>query len=422
MPTTSRRTWLQHAAVAPGMAGVLCHRLFAADRREPLPVAAVVTAYKPNSHADVFVGKVLEGYKQDGGPGPALKVVSMYTDQVPNNDMSRALAAKHGFRIARTIDEAITLGSDKVQVAGVLSIGEHGDYPYTPDTHQHMYPRRRFFDDITVAFRRCNQVVPIFSDKHLAYQWSDARHIYDTSREMKIPLMAGSSLPVAWREPPTVVPVGCEIEDVLAVGYGGSESYGFHALEMLQCIVERRRGGETGVSGVRSVQGDEIWRAEQRGRWSRELLSAALAAMPDVREGKPEERLSDKAAFYLVDYRDGLKVTVAMAQGLARHFGIAVKLRGRAEPVAIWFKLQDDKPYGHFEFLVKAVEHMIHTGRPAYPVERTLLTTGILYAAMHSLAAGGRRKSTPELAVRYAAADWPFANQPSKTTGERISR
>src|SRR3954471_13398896 len=123
-------------------------------RRERLPVAAVVTEYRRNSHADVIVGKILEGFDQDGGPGPALRLAALYTDQVPKADLSRDLAKKHGFRIAGSIEEAITLGGKELAVAGVLSIGEHGDYPSTKDTKQHQYPRRRFFDEIVSAFRK----------------------------------------------------------------------------------------------------------------------------------------------------------------------------------------------------------------------------------------------------------------------------
>jgi hypothetical protein len=204
------------------------------------------------------------------------------------------------------------------------------------------------------------------------------------------------------------LPVGCQIESALAVGYGGLESYGFHALETLQCQVERRAGGETGVAAVRVLRGDEIRTAAERGDWSRELFAAALRTMP----GSPQpdlHQLGDNAAFYQVEYQDGLRATVAMANGIARHFGFAAKLRGQNEPVATWFELQDDKPFGHFAFLLQAIERMIQTGRPAYPVERTLLTTGVLDAAMHSLAAGGQRRETPELKVSYQPVDWPFA-------------
>ncbi|MCY2964887.1 MAG: hypothetical protein NT069_14820 [Planctomycetota bacterium] len=185
--------------------------------REKLPVAAVVTVYTKNSHADVIIGKILDGYRQDGGPGPDLKVVSIYTDQVPAGELSRAKAEEHGFRVCKTIDEALTLGTNQIQVAGVISIGEHGDYKFTPDTQQHMYPRRRFFDEITATFARCGKVVPVFNDKHLGYRWEDALAMRDTAAKMKFPLLAGSSLPVAWRTPRLELPADCEIEAALSI-------------------------------------------------------------------------------------------------------------------------------------------------------------------------------------------------------------
>ena len=140
-----RRTWMKAAAVSGSAALAGAGRAaWAGSAREKLPVAAVITEYRNNSHADVIVGKILEGFLQDGGPGPDLRLASLFTDQVPTNDMSRDLAKKHGFPITDTIEEAITLGTGKVQVAGVLSIGEHGNYPYTPDTRQHMYPHRKW--------------------------------------------------------------------------------------------------------------------------------------------------------------------------------------------------------------------------------------------------------------------------------------
>ncbi len=403
-----RRTLLRYAAALAGGSEPFRQLVAQETQRKALPVAAVVTAYRTNSHADVIVGKILTGYDQQGGPGPALKLVGLYTDQTPSGDLSRSLADKHGFRIARSIDEAITLGTDRLQVAGVLSIGEHGDYPNTPDTKQHMYPRRRFFDEITACFRRVGQVVPVFNDKHLSYRWSDAKHMVDLASTMKIPFIAGSSLPVTWRRPPMSLPIGCEIEAALAVGYGGLEAYGFHAIETLQCMVERRAGGERGVATVRVLLGDEIRRSAERGEWSQELLAAVLRTMPD--NPQPDlNRLKDNAAFYQLVYRDGLRATVAMVNGIASHFGFAAKLRGERNPVATWFELDDKQPFRHFGFLVQAIEHMIHTGQPAYPVERTLLTTGVLDAVMHSLADGGMRRETPELDVRYQPTDWPFA-------------
>ena len=411
---SNRRTFLRQAALgasalvggtwASGLSGAQ------APARPKLPVAGIVTAYRKNSHADVILGKILEGYGQDGGPGPDLRLASLYLDQVPANEVGREMARKHGVHLAESIEEAITLGGGEVAVRGVLNIAEHGDYPYTSDTRQHMYPRRRFFDEAAAAFRRYKKVVPLFNDKHLAYNWADARHMFDTAHQMQIPFMAGSSLPVAWRVPPLTLPLDCQIQEALAIGYGGLESYGFHALEVLQCMVERRKGGETGVVSVQAIQGDAIWQAEKQGLWSRPLLEAALATMPDAKRGKPEELLKKEAAFYLIQYRDGLKACVAMANGMASSFAFAARVASQAQPAASWFRLQDERPYGHFGHLLRAIEHLVHTGQPPYPVERTLLTTGVLDAAMHSLANGQKPRETPDLAIRYAPADWPFAD------------
>lgn len=411
MTLMNRRDWLQQAS-ATSLPLLLSGNTFAAETksREKLPVAAIVTEYTPNSHADVLVGKILEGFQQQGGPGPDLKLAALYTDQVPQRDMSRGLSRKYGFPITDTIEEAITLGTQQVQVAGVLSIGEHGKYPFTPITRQHMYPRKQFFDEITATFQKFGKSVPVYNDKHLGYRWQDAKAMVDTSRKMDFPLMAGSSLPVAWRQPTLTLPENCEIESVLTIGRGNFEAHGFHALEAQQCLIEHRRGS-TGVTAVETAQGKQIWEAEQAGKWNREMLKAALAVIPNVAKGKWEEILKDDSAFYFLEHQDGLKSTVAMVNRLGRHYAVAVKLKGEDQPRATWIKLELDPPFGHFAYLLKAIEHMIHTGQPAYPVERTLLTTGILDTVMHSLAAGGKRIETPQLAIDYEAVRWPYANQ-----------
>ena len=411
----SRRQFLHTSLGSAGLvlsSGALSRTLFAEEKpRAKLPVAGVVTVYGKNSHADVIIGKVLEGWAQDGGAGPDLKLVSLYVDQVGANDLSAGLAKKHDFVIAKTIREALTLGTDSLAVAGVLSIGEHGNYPHIPETEQTMYPRRRFFDEIAATFKQCNKVVPVFSDKHLSYAWSDAKQMFDTAREMRIPFMAGSSVPVMWRSPSATIPIGSEVTEGLSLGYGGLEAYGFHSLEGMQCLMERRKGGETGVKSVQSVKGDAIWQAEKDGRWSRVLFDAVVAASPTPYNGtkpRPKEIAKD-AVFYLIDYRDGTKATIAMGTGFTHDFVSGVSIKGQEKPFAVTFTAQEGPPFGHFEHLLRAVEHMIHTGQPAYPVERTLLTTGILDAVLHSLADNSRRLETPQLEVAYQPADWTFA-------------
>jgi len=174
-------------------------------------IAAVVTMYTDDrrlkSHAAVIVGRMLNGYQPNGvRQEPRTTIVSMYTDQVPPNDLSRGLAAEHGFKIFPTVSGALTLGGDALAVDGVLFVGEHGDYP-TNDVGQKLYPRFELFQQIVDVFRRSKRVVPVFSDKHLSYSWENAHTMYEESRKMQFPLMAGSSMPLTIREPDLELPL-----------------------------------------------------------------------------------------------------------------------------------------------------------------------------------------------------------------------
>jgi hypothetical protein len=385
---------------------------------QPRKVAAAVTVYTRHSHADVIVGKILEGFHHDGKAGPNLKLVSLYVDQFPDKDLSRGLARKHGFTIHPTIAGALTLGGKELAVDGVLCIGEHGQYP-TNARGQTLYPRRRFFAEVADVFARSKRSVPVFTDKHLAATWADAKWMVDKARELFVPLLAGSSVPLTWRRPPRKLARGCPLAEAVQVGYGPFEGYGFHALEGLQCLAERRKGGETGVKAVECLQGEAMWQALDAGRWSRPLLEAALARVPAHAPGDyraPTARAPD-AGVFLIEYRDGFRAAVAMLNGWVHEgdggaFTFACRLAGREEPAATHFYLQQPDPFGHFAYLVKAIDSLIQTGHAPYPVERTLLTTGILEAVMASKAEKNRRVETPHLGVTYQPTDWPFATDP----------
>ena len=384
----------------------------------PKKIAAIITEYRKWSHADVIVGKILEGFMYDGKEKPDLRVVSMYVDQFPKNDMSRDLAKKHNFKICDTIDEALTLGGNKLAVDGVVIIGEHGSYPNN-DKGQKLYPRRRLFEDTSKTFERTKQAVPVFSDKHLSPVWADAKWMYDKSRELFVPFLAGSSIPVAWRKPELKIPIGSEFTGAVGLGYGAIEGYGFHTIEGLQCMVERRKGGETGVKAVTSYSGEPMWKAMDDGKFSKELLEASIERAPSKAKGdyRTLSLKGRETGVFLIEYIDGLTAAIAILnnylyEGDGGAFCFAGKLKGEDKPRSCQFYLQQPDPFAHFSYLLKAIDKMMQTGHAPYPVERTLLTTGILDAAMTSRHEAGKRIETPHLAIKYTPTDYPFATDP----------
>lgn len=407
MQRLNRRDVLRRgvATVACGLSPTA--RILSADQPlKPRPVAAVVTIYTRNSHADLILTKILEGWKHDGGAGPALKLAALYVDQFPDGDMARAMCKKHGVPLFDSIEKAVTVGGNSIPVDGVLSIGEHGNYPVN-ELGQQLYPRRRFFEAITAAFEKHGRIVPVFNDKHISTVWADAKWMYDRAAKLKVPFMAGSSLPVTYRSQPLDVPVGSELEAAVGIGYSGLDIYGFHALECFQSLVERRKSAEAGVKWVQCLEGKAAWQAVDDGWVAGDVLDAVYAVIPKATK---QIREDEKAVLFRFEYADGFRGALFMLPG-ARLAGVGVKRKGQ-KPVATGFEERADPRYPHFAFLLKAIEAMVHTGKPTYPVERTLLSGGILDRALTSKSQGGKRIETPELAVAYQPVDYPHSPKP----------
>ena len=373
----------------------------AAPTGPPKRLAAILTEYWLGSHADVIIGKYLEGYNQDDRPPyPRSKIVSLFTEHVPKNDMSRPMAKKYGVPVFRTVQEALTLGAEKLAVDGVILIGEHGDYPVN-DKGQTLYPRFEMFLKITDVFRQSGRSVPVFNDKHLSFSWRQARRMVEISKELKFPLLAGSSVPVAYRVPSIDTPYGAAQKYAVAISYSGLDIYGFHVLEALQSLTERRKSGETGVHSVQCLQNQECWNFIENTNWAKRLFEEALTHSKTRRPGPPRDLVKEPTAFVL-EYNDGLRAAAFLMTGLVEDFTFAVDVEGQAAPVAALMYLQEGRPHHHFGCLVRNIETMFETGKPPYPAERTMLTSGILDFALESRLRNYQKLETPELArVRY---------------------
>ena len=382
------------------------------QRRKRL--ALITTVWDWRSHANHMGERFLAGNPRDGRwHRPEMDIVGVYVDQRPKGDLSRQRADEYNFKIYPTIAEALRLGTDRLAVDAVLLIAEHGDYPDN-EKGQKLYPRYEFFEQIVDVFRQDGRAVPVFNDKHLSYSFEKAKCMVAAAKELKFSLLAGSSLPVTYRLPPIELPLNSVIEDALMIGVGGSDAMDYHALEAMQCMVERRRGGETGVRAVQLIEGDEVWRAGQQGRWSRRLLEGALARSDSrsgigLSDGRPQnlahsgelEKLVKNPSAYFIEYNDGFRATLLMLNGAVQDFTFAAKVRSLPEVQSTQFFLGPQPNVTYSACLMVKVEEMVISGLAPYPVERTLLVSGTLERCLESRLNGHRRLATPELNVSY---------------------
>ncbi|MCY4403299.1 MAG: hypothetical protein OXD54_12045 [Candidatus Poribacteria bacterium] len=377
-------------------------------------IAVVTTIYRYLTHAQHFADRFLVGYPKEGKwHRPNMKVVSMFVDQKPEGDQSQDRAREFGFTVYPTIAETLRCGGDKIAVDAVLLIGEHGEYPHN-EMSQVLYPRYEFFKECVKVFEEDERAVPIFNDKHLSYSFEKAKEMVDDAHRLNFGLLAGSSLPVTWRLPDVDLPLGCELEDALMVGVGGSDPMDYHALEAMQCMVERRKGGETGVAAVQLIDGDEVWKSGKEGRWSMELLEAAFSRSDTPcgltdEDGRTQDmiangeiyRLVDNPSAYFIEYNDGFKATLLMLNGAVRDYCVAVKLKDEPVPVSTQFFLTPTPNVTYSACLVSKIEELFETGDAPYPAERTLLVSGTLESCLMSRHQGHVRLETPHLNVKY---------------------
>ena len=379
-------------------------------------IAVITTIYRYLSHAQHFADRFLVGYPKEGRwHRPDMKVVSLYVDQKPEGEQSEDRAREFGFSVYPTIAEALRCGGDEIAVDAVLSIGEHGDYP-TNEKSQVLYPRYDFFKECVKVFEEDGRAVPIFNDKHLSYSFEKAKEMVDDGHRLGFGVLSGSSLPVTWRLPDVELPLECEIEGALMVGVGGSDPMDYHAMEAMQCMIERRKGGETGVAAVQLIDGEEVWKAGEDGRWSMELLEAAFSRSDTPcgltdEDGRTQDmisngeiyRLVENPSAYFIEYNDGLRATLLMLNGAVRDYCFAAKLKNEPVPVSTQFFLTPTPNVTYSACLIAKIEELFETGIAPYPAERTLLVSGTLESCLTSRLQGHVRLETPHLNVEYRA-------------------
>ncbi len=409
---------LAGAAVSSGTWGSWIGNALAAPRStSQLPrIAFLGTVVFTHSHAQHFLDRHTLGYTWQGGwQSPRVEVASVYFDQFPENDLARERIRRHKLSQYPSIEEALTLGGDKLAVDGVVIIGEHGDYPVN-EKGQRRYPRYEWFKRVVKVFEDSGRSVPVFNDKHLSTQWNECVEMVDDSRRLEFPFLAGSSLPVTCRLPSIDMPLDAALKESVCVGYGGIDSYDFHALETAQCMSERRAGGECGARQVHALRGESLFQrlAQEDCATTCRLIMAALSRSHNlpVETGFPTAPISMEwfrqtqpdTIGYLVEHNDGLKTTMLLTS--IRDFNYAGMLQdGSIVSCQMYLPMptHGSTTADFFNPLVHHIETMMITRAAPYPVERTLLTSGMVIAGVDSLFAGEKLMLTPHLNVPYTA-------------------
>lgn len=393
--------------------------LGAAESTGKKRIAFLGTEVRQHSHAQHFLDRLAMGYAWGGKwQDPRVEIASVYIDQFPDDDLGKQRLAKYGLKAFPTIADALTLGTGKLAVDGVVIIAEHGDYPRNA-RGQKLYPRYEWFKECVKVFEASGRGVPVFNDKHLATTWERCAEMVADAKRLDFPFFAGSSLPVTRRLPDLEMPHGVPLKESVCVAYGGVDSYDIHALETAQCMSERRAGGEVGVSRVLALKGAPMWEKLMTDACAdtRRLFVAALTRSHNLpveggyytapitvdwaRDQFPE------AIGYFIDHRDGFRTSMFLV-GI-QDFNYAGLRADTDEIISTQMYLpmptHGSSTADFFHPLCRHIEDAVIGGKVPYPVERTLLTSGMVIAAVDSMHRGSVPVETPHLDVRYAVSE-----------------
>ena len=361
------------------------------------------------SHADWIVTKLIDGYWWKGAHTPSrVEVVSVYLNQRETSGLGQKVCQSKGIPIFDTVGDALTMGGKTLAVDGVVIVGEHGNYPISLKG-QWLLPRCWMYQQVVKVFEQSGRSVPVFNDKHLSYDWDEAKWMFDKSRELKFALTGGSSIPVYFRQPEIELELETPIKHSVVVGGASDEGALFHCVDVLQAFVERRKGGETGVASVQSIRGPETWAWTNRNPWAGALLETVRTRL-GLKPAHFQEITAPNVC--IVEYRDGTRAAIYNARQAWTYAG---DIAGQPEPTVVQmpgFPGPFDQYHASNEQPHWIVETMV-TGTEPFEAERLLLSTGITTQAMESnwqngrYLPVGRRVETPFMDVRYRSTRGP---------------
>ena len=469
----TRRRFVGYSALASATlaSGTLRRSLFAettagSDQR-PLRLAILGSVYARGSAMQNIADRFLAGFPWEGDwHMPAVQVVSVYVDQrarlaaarpsgyelamrgrrlapagpgqdkgpvighhqpekhsetkqdvsappADATDLSEDRARRFGFHLAYDIPDALRCGGNHLAVDAVLSVAEQDNYPVN-DRVQVLLPTYDFFQQCAQVFSDEKKAVPYFNYGQLSFSYLESRAMVETASRMGFPFMGGSAMPATWRLPDIDLPLGAEVQEAVMVATSNPYMSEFDALEAMQSLLERRKGGETGVKAVQLLDGDAVWAAGDAGRWSRDLLSSALSRSDTpqgltVLDGRTQDlvasgvlpQLVKDPAAYCLEYKDGTRATMLMLQGAVADFNIAARISNQDHPVSAQLFLPPPPNNDWSAPLAVKIEQLYRSGAAPYPVERTLLTSGVLEACLTSRHRLNQRQETPHLALSY---------------------
>jgi len=411
-PLVTRRQMLDKTGMAAltGLASRAVGAVPQAPQTRPRIACCATFWGAPGSHADWIICKLMDGYWWQGAHTPSrVDVASVYIHQLDTSGLGQKVCKAKNVPIYKTVGEAVTLGGKELAVDGVVIVGEHGNYPTDLKGHW-LLPRWWIYEQVVRVFEQSKRSVPVFNDKHLSYNWDDAKWMFDKSRELDFPLSGGSSIPVYFRKPEIEIAIDTPIRNSIMLGGASEEGGIFHCIDVLQAFVERRKGGETGVKAVQSIRGGEIWRWVERNPWAAKLLDSVAASF-NFKKGRFQQHARANAC--IVEYNDGTKAAVIDARDVGWTY--AAEIEGQKEP-AIISMLGWPGPYAQYH-ASNAQPHwiteMMVTRKEPFNAERLLLSTGITNHYMQSnwengrYSAVGRRLETPVLNISYRSTRGP---------------